>query len=177
MLSNLAWPKVLSGLYCIKNMMWNKTVVRFLEQKNYLKWYKIHDCHLRADCCTGVANALGHWWWFHEGRRWRGSCRGYRPSWGPSCDRRCRHGWGPCRRSESAEKRCSGSARWSLVYHGDPANPILRLTPDSRYRTCDPDCWKCNLIYSQACVQRPPTGPKNSGRCWQVVVVRRSFML
>ena len=27
--------------------------------------------------------------------------------------------------------------------------------------------------YSQTCVQRPPLGPKNSGRCWQVVVVQR----
>ena len=31
--------------------------------------------------------------------------------------------------------------------------------------------------YSQSCVQRPPLGSKNSGHCWQVVVVKRTFML
>ena len=34
-----------------------------------------------------------------------------------------------------------------------------------------------SLKYSQTCVQRPLLGPKNSGRCWQVVVVQRSFVL
>ena len=30
-------------------------------------------------------------------------------------------------------------------------------------------------MYNQTCVQRPPTGPQNSGHCRQVVVVQRSF--
>ena len=33
------------------------------------------------------------------------------------------------------------------------------------------------MKYSQTCVQRPRMGPKNSGRCLQVVFVQRSFML
>ncbi len=28
-------------------------------------------------------------------------------------------------------------------------------------------------LYSQTCVQRPPLGPQNSGRCRQAVVVQR----
>jgi len=32
------------------------------------------------------------------------------------------------------------------------------------------------VIYSQFCVQRPPLGPLNSGRFWQVVVVQRSLV-
>jgi len=40
-----------------------------------------------------------------------------------------------------------------------------------------PSLDKKNWIYSQTCVHQPPSGHKNSGRYWQVVVVRRSFML
>ena len=37
--------------------------------------------------------------------------------------------------------------------------------------------FRYKMEYSQTCVQRAPSGPKNSGRCWQVVVLQRSFML
>jgi len=32
-------------------------------------------------------------------------------------------------------------------------------------------------MYSQTYVQRPPMGPQNNDRCWQVVVIQRSFLL
>ena len=47
----------------------------------------------------------------------------------------------------------------ALVYFSSPCENISML-------------WQ----YSQTCVQRPPLEPKNSGRCWQVGVVQRSFM-
>jgi hypothetical protein len=30
--------------------------------------------------------------------------------------------------------------------------------------------------YSQTCVQRPPSGPQNSGRYWQMAVILKSFI-
>ncbi len=61
-----------------------------------------------------------------------------------------------------------------------------KLSCDSRFQRVFTACccifkaitlpWANQGNYSQTCVQRPPSGPQNIGRCWQRVVVQKSFM-
>ena len=57
---------------------------------------------------------------------------------------------------------------WSKMSLGQGMFRIVSLR-----KVCLELCW--NLKYSKTSVQRPPSGPQNSGRCWQVIVVRGRF--
>ena len=63
-------------------------------------------------------------------------------------------------------------------------SPLLAAWMETLPKACFSQLQLCIVLYfdtqksySQTCVQRPPLATKNSGRCWQVVVIQRLFML
>ncbi len=70
-------------------------------------------------------------------------------------------------------------SRWILKLHFSLSRLLLKISrkDDTTFISGCSRYFLCNVIskqfWSQTCVQRPPLGPKNSGRCWQVVVVQR----